>query len=241
MLFYLFFVSLSSFSCSISSEEAKAIEENLLGDWDIEDGGTFFFAGDRFSLSVGCNTLFGSVEGISDRLVFASLASTRKGCPPEIAQREGELLNIFDNSILRYEIKDDQVHLYDGSEKRVLSLVRPVHAALVNTWKIISIRSNNGLTSSIYDQDTGLEFSAQGEVSIRTACNSGNGNYSLAGNSLRFHNIALTELACQTTYNERQEILVAALTEVSNFSIVRDILYLKKEEDVFVELQMLQP
>ena len=50
---------------------AEAPLETFLGHWDIEGGGVLFFDEENFSVSAGCNTLFGTYTSEENTLTLS--------------------------------------------------------------------------------------------------------------------------------------------------------------------------
>lgn len=230
----LFFVFLSF--CFCESEELPVDSDSILGHWDIEGGGTLYFEEDSFSASTGCNSLFGEIEITDNSLSFSRLASTLMACPGPEGDREEELKAVLENANLTFSSRENQVALFDEKGVKVLTLTRPENAALVNDWSIRSIRVTDGTTASVHDEDTGIRFLENGEVQVQTACNSGGGRYGTEDNGLQIEGLALTEMACEPERNKREQELIAALSQINGYSLLRNTLSLEKDAKVFVQL-----
>jgi heat shock protein HslJ len=225
-----------SFSHCEKEDNPVTDTDVILGHWDIEVGGTLFFEEDTFSASSGCNSLFGDVEIENNKLSFSWLASTLMACPGPEGEREEELKAVLENAILTFSLKGNQMELFDPQDNKVMTLTRPENAALVNQWSVLSIRVANGITSSIYDEDTGITFLADGGVQLKTACNSGAGNYSTNDIGLQIQELALTEMACKEERRNREQELVNALSQINGYSILRNTLSLEKDGESYISL-----
>jgi heat shock protein HslJ len=237
LIFILF--GLTSLACSNDSSDCcNALPEDIYGHWDIEGGGTLFFDEENFSASAGCNTLFGSITVEEETLVFSMIASTLIGCPEEEGNREQELAKLLDSAIFLYEIKEDTAYLLDVEENLIITLKRPENAALINQWKLSSIRVENGVTSSILDENTGLTFFADNTLSVQSACNSGQGSYSVQDKTLNIQELFFTEMGCEQERMTREQELSQALTQVNSYSILRKTLHLEKDGEVYLTLHL---
>lgn len=227
------------YSC-VKEETPDDFPNSIFGDWDIEGGGTLFFDTDSFSATAGCNTLFGGITIENNRINFSLVASTLIGCPQMEAEREGELVALFENAIFTYRLEEDRAQLLNAEGEIVATLSRPNNAALVNPWSIVSIRTANAISSSILDEDSGITFFNDGSLRVLTACNSGGGSYSTRKYSLSFTDLFFTERACEGERNTREQELTQALFEINGYSILRNTLTLKKDEEVWVTLRLEQ-
>jgi len=233
------FLLFSLNGCTLTDEEIQAQASNsILGNWDIDGGGTLFFEMDSFSASAGCNTLFGGISIEKNRINFSLIATTLIGCPELEAEREGELAALFENAILTYRFEEDGAQLFNQEGEIVATLSRPNNAALVNAWSVISIRTPNAITSSVLDENSGLTFLSDGTLSVLTACNSGGGSYDAQEEALSFTELFFTEMACEGERNTREREFTEALLEINRYSILRNTLSLKKDEETWVTLRL---
>ena len=235
LIFFLFSLN----GCTPSDKEIQDQTSNsILGDWDIDGGGTLFFERDSFSASAGCNSLFGGITIEKDTINFSLIATTLIGCPASEAEREEALAALFENATFTYRLEEDRAQLLNQEGEIVATLSRPNNAALVNTWSVISIRTPNAITSSVLDENSGLTFLSDGTLSVLTACNSGGGSYSTREGALSFGDLFFTERACEEERNTREQEFTKALLEINRYSILRNILTLKKDDQVWVSLRL---
>jgi heat shock protein HslJ len=64
------------------------------------------------------------------------------------------------------------------------------------TWTVISIISGDAVSTVPDGATATFEFADDGTVSVNTGCNTGSGRYELDGTTLRFVDVAVTEMAC---------------------------------------------
>lgn len=217
---------------------AEAPLETFLGHWDIEGGGVLFFDEENFSVSAGCNTLFGTYTSEENTLTFSMLASTLIGCPDAEGNREQELAAVFNNAVLRFEVEENQARLVNSAGEVMLNLFRPENAALTNKWQLTSLRTANAVSSSILDEGTGITFATDGTVELRTACNSGGGTYTINENSLGFEALFFTEMGCDTERTRREQEFKEALSYINSYTILREVLTLEQDGTVFLTLKL---
>ncbi len=233
------FVGLFGFGCTVKGLADDAIyPDTILGDWDIEGGGTLFFDEENVSISAGCNTFFGAVSIEENTLIFSMIATTLIACPEAEEDRERELATILDGATLTYKVIGNKARLFNSSAELVLSLIRPDNSDLVNVWKLTSIRTENAISSSILDEGTGIIFTADGTVEILTACNGGGGKYSVRGGSISFEEIAFTEKGCEQERMIREQEYTQALSQINSYSILRKTLSLQKDDEVYLSFRL---
>ncbi|MCH1433474.1 MAG: META domain-containing protein [Flavobacteriaceae bacterium] len=238
-LMYFIFLELFIFGCTNEGLADDAIyPETILGDWDIEGGGTLFFDQENFSISAGCNTLFGAVRIEENTLVFSMIATTLIACPEAEGGRERELTSILDGATLTYEVVGNKARLFNSLGELALSLIRPDNVDLVNVWELTSIRTENAVSFSILDEGTGITFTAYGTVEIITACNLGEGKYSGKGSNITFEEIAFTEKGCEQELMIREQEYTQALSQINSYSILRKTLSLQKDDEVYLSFSL---
>ena len=59
-IFLIFLFTVSNICCEIE-KSLEFTSKSIIGDWDIEGGGIISIESNSFSLSAGCNTLFGDI------------------------------------------------------------------------------------------------------------------------------------------------------------------------------------
>ena len=110
------FVGLFGFGCTVKGLAEDAIyPDTILGDWDIEGGGTLFFDEENVSISAGCNTFFGAVSIEENTLIFSMIATTLIACPEAEEDRERELATILDGATLTYKVIGNKASLFNSS------------------------------------------------------------------------------------------------------------------------------
>ena len=68
--FLLIFVLVTFFCCQ-KEDFQDNFAETILGNWNIEKGGNFFFEKDSFSASLGCNIFLVKLKLLMKQLIFS--------------------------------------------------------------------------------------------------------------------------------------------------------------------------
>jgi heat shock protein HslJ len=79
------------------------------------------------------------------------------------------------------------------------------------TWTVTSIFTGDAV-STIPDGATAtFEFGDDGTVAVNTGCNTGSGRYELSGSTLRFIDVAVTEMACEGAGGQLEAVVLPLL------------------------------
>ena len=233
---YIFICFLLLGLCNCEKEKVNS-QENILGDWDIKGGGTLFIETDSFSLSVGCNSIFGKIRIIENRIYFSLIASTLMGCPEAEGEKEKELIRLLENNILNFSISGERAILFNENDEEIITLIRPLNESLVNSWDMISLRTQNAISYSILDSDFKIIFFENGTIRVTTSCNGGGGSFKIQNNNLSFLDLFFTEKACEPERNLREKEFSEALQSVNKFSVIRDKLKLMRDNEVWITFE----
>ena len=231
---FIYFLFLGLCNCE---KEKVNNQENILGDWDIKGGGTLFIETDSFSLSVGCNSIFGKIRIIENRIYFSLIASTLMGCPEAEGEKEKELIRLLENNILNFSFSGEKAILFNENDEEIITLTRPLNESLVNSWDMISLRTQNAISYSILDSDFKIIFFENGTIRVTTSCNGGGGSFKIQNNNLSFLDLFFTEKACEPERNLREKEFSEALQSVNKFSVIRDKLKLMRDNEVWITFE----
>ena len=239
-LFYLsVFIVILNFGCKKENPSDDFLyPDTIMGHWDIEGGGTLFFEKENFSLSAGCNTLFGEVTIESSTLSFSMIASTLIGCSGPEGIREKELKALLDSVIFNYYLDKNRAYLENIEGQQILTLTRPTNEDLINSWKLTSLRTEFTISSSVLDEDSGITFLKEDSVEIQTSCNSGFAAYNSKNEGLSIKDFVLTEMACEKERVTRESEFIQALLNVDSYSILRQTLTLEKQGQVYLTFKL---
>lgn len=231
---FIYFLFLGLFNCE---KEKVNSQENILGDWDIKGGGTLLIEPDSFSLSVGCNLIFGKIRISDKRIYFSLIASTLMGCPEAEGDKEKELIRLLENNILNFSISGERAILFNENDEEIITLIRPLNESLVNSWDMISLRTQNAISYSILDSDFKIIFFENGKIRATTSCNGGGGSFKIQNNNLSFLDLFFTEKACEPERNLREKEFSEALQSVNKFFVIRDKLKLMRDNEVWITFE----
>ena len=239
-IFYLsVFIGILNFGCKKENPSDDFLyPDTIMGHWDIEGGGTLFFEEENFSLSAGCNTLFGEVTIESSTLSFSMITSTLIGCSGPEGIREKELKALLDSVIFYYYLEKNRAYLENIEGQQILTLTRPTNEDLINSWKLTSLRTEFTISSSVLDKDSGITFLKEDSVEIQTSCNSGFAAYNSKNEALSIKDFVFTEMACEKERVTRESEFIQALLNVDSYSILRQTLTLEKQGQVYLTFKL---
>lgn len=184
----------------------------------------------RLGASAGCNSMGGTYTFDGDRLRVEGGAMTEMGCDaPRHAQDDwlfgflgsGPTLLLTGNDLLLTN-GDTSIQLVD---REIAEPDRPLVGTL---WTVDSIIQGAGVSSVPAGVVATLRFTAGGRLELDTSCNSGGGEVSVEGSSLRFEPLVLTERACEGAQGHMERaILTVVASDRVDFSIEADRLTLQ--------------
>ncbi len=172
-------------------------------------------AGTQVSGFSGCNTFRGSAAFTPKTVRFGPLATTRKACPPEVAQLESRFLNVLSQArgvSLRFvemgKPGGSRMVLSSGSSRLTFamksaatsSVLEPsmnTDSRLMAQWRRVG--------SYVGDRPVTLSFTSEGKVNGFAGCNNFMGTYTLEGNTLKMGPLASTRMACLSPEAQAQE------------------------------------
>jgi heat shock protein HslJ len=156
------------------------------------------FADGQVTVNAGCNTIGGTYRVEDGRLLFEGGSMTEMGCDPALHDQDewvGEFLGSDP------ELDLDGADLTLTSAGVVMTLVDrevadPDRPLTGTTWTVTSIITGDAVSTVPDGATATFEFADDGTVSVHTGCNSGSGRFEVSGSTLRFIDVAVTEMAC---------------------------------------------
>ena len=121
---FLLIFALGTFFCCKKEDFQNTLAETILGNWNIEKGGNFFFENDSFSASLGCNNFFGEIKITNGTINFYMIASTKIGCTDQLKQLEEQFVLLLENSTLIFNIDENLAKLYNIERELIFTLHR---------------------------------------------------------------------------------------------------------------------
>jgi heat shock protein HslJ len=100
-------------------------------------------------------------------------------------------------------------------------IVEPDLSITGGTWTVDSVIAGDSVSSVPDDVVATLRFSDDGRVEVATGCNRGGGRYAVEGDTLRFDDLILTEMACDGPAGA-MESAVLAVREADSVSFAID-------------------
>lgn len=209
---------------------AKDLEEGVVtGDWTIEEVG-----GDRVNPDTpaylkfvpkekkvygnnGCNTINAdySYDKENHQLSFSRFLSTMRLCQSMNAMDDRINLALQNTVSYTWDHNGDNYYLYfaDANGNRVMTLMHQTFDFLNGAWNVTAIEDE-----TIDDPEMKLVIDIDGlKIHGNTGCNLFNGAIDIdmeTANTINFHNIITTRMACE--HPENQTRLIVALEDVAH-------------------------
>jgi heat shock protein HslJ len=183
----------------------------LLAGTDVEIAFYNEFGERGVAVRAGCNTFTAGYRFDGGRLLATSRGQTAMDCGKPLDDQDAWVFGllkakpgvVLDGNHLTLTQGDLVGMFLDEREAHPdLGLVGP-------TWTVGTITS--GQVAMPAPAVATFKFSADGQVTIATGCNSGGGTYALNGGTLTFTNIALTAMACAGAAADMERAVVATL------------------------------
>ncbi len=156
------------------------------------------FADGRLSASAGCNTIGWTYQVDGDTLVLEGGAMTEMGCDPDLHAQD-EWLSAFLSSRPTVAASGNDLVLTSGDTVMDLldaEAAEPDLALQGPLWTVDSIITGDAVSSIPGGATATIRFAADGTVEVETGCNSGSGSYEADEDTIRFTDLAVTEMAC---------------------------------------------
>lgn len=187
------------------------------------------FSDGQLGASAGCNTMGGTYRIADGRLRVGQLSMTEMGCDPA-RHAQDEWLSTFlgsgpaltvSGSDLRLETTGGAITLVDRE------VTDPDLSLVGTTWRVLSIRYGDAVSSVEAGVEANLTFQADGGVIIESSCNSGTGQFHTIVDELRFSEVVLTKRACPAPRGEMEVAMLQVLrAETVSYRIAADSLTL---------------
>jgi len=167
----------------------------------------------QLGASAGCNTMGGTYRLEGGLLVFEGGAMTEMGCDdPRHAQ--DDWLMAFLGSRPTVVQSGTDLTLTAGGTVITLQdreVAEPDLPLVGTTWTVDSIISGDAVSSVPNGAVSSITFSDDGRVEVTTGCNQGGGRFEVSGGTLRFVDLAVTEMACEGTGGQLEASVLPVL------------------------------
>ena len=189
------------------------------------------FSDDQISGSGGCNSFSGTYTTDGDTIEIGPLATTEMACVPAVTAVESGYLARL-GAATTFAITDGTLTLSDESGQVVLSYAESEPVSLTGTtWQATGINNGTGgVASLVADSTVTAEFAEDGTLTGSAGCNSYNGSYEVLGDTMTIGPLATTLMACEPEVDEQESNYLAALENVTQFTLDRDRLELRDDE-----------
>lgn len=148
--------------------------------------------------SAGCNTIGGTYRIEDGVLVFEGGGMTEMGCDDE-RHAQDDWLSEFLGSRPTVTESGSEIKLTSGDTVITLQdseVAEPELPLTGTTWTVDSLISGDAVSSVPNGAVATLTFTDDGRVEVNTGCNQGSGRFEVTNGTMRFIDVAVTEMAC---------------------------------------------
>jgi heat shock protein HslJ len=152
----------------------------------------------QLGASAGCNTIGGAYRLEGGVLVFEGGGMTEMGCD-EPRHAQDEWLMGFLGSRPTVALSGTDLTLTAGSTVITLAdreVAEPDLPLTGTTWVVDTIISGDAASSVPDGAEATMVFGDDGRVEVTTGCNQGGGRFEVTDGTLRFVELAVTEMGC---------------------------------------------
>ncbi len=187
---------------------------------------TIGFKDGQLTGSVGCNSLFSKARLDSGRLVVSELGGTEMMCDPKLRAQEDWFFGFLQGGP-QWQLQGDELTL-TASESKIRLMDRrvaePDKPLVGPRWTLDSLLRAETASSVPSGVQAWITFGKDGVATGNAGCNQfgggPQGNYSVSGNTLRFHDIAVTRMACGGDKDEVEREVLEVLSGTVSHKIV---------------------
>jgi len=180
------------------------------------------FTDGQMSASAGCNSIGGSYSVAEGQLIVGDLSTTEMGCDPDRhAQDQWLAAFLGSRPVLTLDRNDLQLASPGASIRLLDREVADPDLPLVGpTWTVVSVISGDAV-ASVPDQVVAtFTFQADGQIGFNTGCNIGGGRYTATAEALRFTDLLMTEMSCESPAGEMEAAVLRVLqAETASYRI----------------------
>ena len=172
------------------------------------------FEDGQVSANAGCNTMGGAYRLDGNTLVFEGGGMTEMGCDEELHAQDEWLMTFLGS---RPTLARSGTDLTLSADRTVLTLIdsevaEPDLPLTGPTWTVETIITGDAASSVPNGAVATMTFGDDGHVEVNTGCNEGGGRFEVSGDTLRFVDVAITEMACEGPGGELEAAVLPVLS-----------------------------
>lgn len=227
-------LGLASSACGKDSDVTSPAPANLdgrvflsteLDGHDLVAGSTvrLEFEDGRIRANGGCNGMGGDYSVADDDLVVGDMASTQMGCEQDLMDQD-LWLSDFLTGRPAVELSGDELTLAkDGVTMRLAdeSSVRETLPLEGTKWTLHTLIQNDAASSVPEQGKPGITIE-DGNIFVRTGCNTGRGTVTVEGDKLTVSPLATTKMACKGASEQVESAVLGVLQSNPTFTIEYD-------------------
>jgi heat shock protein HslJ len=179
---------------------------------------TLRFAAGAATGSDGCNRFHSSFVATNGKLELGPVrATTQMSCPEPAAGRAAALKDVL-NQARGYRVEAGALLIVNAIGATLASFAAQTDTLTGTAWEVSAYNNGNqAVVSVISDTRLILEFHDEGKLRGAGGCNSFNGTFVAAGDTLQISRLATTRMACQQPEGRmaQEAALLAALETVA--------------------------
>lgn len=197
-----------------SLEPRTFVSESVEG-WTLVSGTEvrISFVAGELRASAGCNSISGPYSLEGDRLSLPGYGVTGMGCDPARHAQDERLRELLSAKPV-LELSEPRLTMTSASSKLVLldrEVAHPDRPLVGTLWKG-DATIDGGSVSGGFGMAFSIEFGADGQVTVDSGCEVGDGQYSVDGatiafSSLTYQGAPCTEPSVQTVANKVMAVL----------------------------------
>lgn len=186
---------------------------------------TIGFKDGQLTASAGCNHLFGKAHVKNGQLVVSNLGGTEMACERKVALQE-EWFRGFLQAGPQWQLRGDELTL-TASESKIRLMDRrvaePDKPLVGPRWALDSLLRAETASSVPSGVQAWITFGTDGVATGNAGCNQfgggPQGNYSVSGDTLRFHDIAVTRMACGGDKDDVEREVLQVLSDTVSYQV----------------------
>ena len=176
---------------------------------------TLAFADDGMRAYAGCNSIFGQVQTTGGVLMAPTLAMTMRACPSPQGDQDKWVHDLLTGQP-KWSLAGSTLTLTltgtgtAGSVTFAEDTASPP-AGEPTGWRLTGIGAATGTVTSVPKGVDAWLITTDGQVSLKTGCNGGGGDYTLEGSTLVFGPVRTTMMFCEGDAGEVERAVLKVL------------------------------